>query len=272
MSTQNTAFFHPATKAGLRTGILVHDLFNAGLQGLRQGILLGSKQIADLTIGDAPARVDIPRKGSNVVWAKEGESLDLVRKRENEKSGLLTAASVFTERTEAGGIRHFITHPVGDGKYLVLVQTGLFGTPEGHIAQVLENARNGLLPVDHGSFALDDGSTVVDKSEESADQVVEGSNLPPQAKRLRWWRPRTRLPGSDMPARKMDLWSLEEGAEILVADIWDGHDCRITIRNGQVVKVDAPRNARQIVGDFMAKRSRPTRQLIETPQSVSTET
>ncbi len=248
MSQPNTAFFHPH-RPSVRLGIRVEELFEPVSQEIRQGVLLGSAEDITAHEGGKKYPAKRPRKGAQVVWTHDGEPLPTTDR------SLLTHASIVDVKTERGGIRHLLSMPRDDGKHLVFIQTGLVGTMDEHLHQVLSNASQGILPQLHGSVAIDDGSRSVSASQEGELPV---NVCLAQPRRLRWWRPRKSLPGivSDIRARRMDLWELAPGAELLVQDIFPGHAFRIVIRDGKVQTADAPRNSAELLEAALTQSAR----------------
>jgi hypothetical protein len=251
MSHPNTAFFHPQQPV-VRVGIRAEELYEPSSQEIRQGVLLGSAEQIRARENGRLYPTKRARKGAQVVWTHDGNPLPTTDR------SLLTHASIVDVPTERGGIRHLLSASRDDGKHLVFVQTGLTGRLEDHVRQVLENAHGGKLPRLHGSVAIDDGSRAVSNAEEG-ELPITASIIPPR--RLRWWRPRTILPGTDsIRARVMDLWELAPGAELLVRDIFPGHSFRIVIRDGKVEAVDAPTHADDL---FEHARERKPKALME---------
>ncbi len=237
MIQPNTAFFHPRQSRAPRVGLRQEPLFNYSGRAIQPGILLGSKEPLKLIDAD---KNDVEafgaRKGSQVIWTHDGQELEAT------PEGLVLNASIVSVPTNQGGTRHFLTHPVGDGKHLVFIQTGLTGRVEDHVRQVLEASQRGQRPVFHGTLPLDDGSREL-------------------ARHIRWWRPRTKLPTTEnIPARRMDLYELSEGAELLVGDIFAGHECRIVVRDGMISREDIPtakaRDALDLYGHKLSRRTR----------------
>ena len=223
----NMSFFHP-TLAEPQQGIKLHDLLRPETSRVQAGVLLGSSKSKPQKKGKPVATV---REGSKVVWCMP-ESMPRIEK------GVALEGSVLTIPTDAGGFRHFVYRHVGDGKYLVQVQTGLLGSSHEHVRQIIEQARAGSLPLAHGSFALDDGSKRIDGA----------------ARHIRWWVPKTKLDGTNVPARRMDFWELSEGAPLLVADIFAGSEARLVVEKGVLRKVDAGKKPRQLFDELEAKR------------------
>ena len=261
MSHPTTAFFHPS-RPTVRTGFRVDDLYEAKSQEVRQGLLLGSAHSVPASEAGKPCTVKRARTGSQVVWTLNGEPLPTER-------GFLTHASVVSMSTERGGTRHLLTRDLGSGRHLVLVQTGLVGSKDDHIRQILEHAHHGNLPVLHGSMAYDDGSRALSGAVDDGELTDVMDDHQSSLRHLRWWRPRTTLPGTDrIRARVMDLWEMSPGAELLVGDITPGREHRIVIRNGQVCAVDAPAHARDLLEEAFAKRARTSNSSPSLPEEA----
>lgn len=242
MIQPNTAFFHPSLSSlAPRAGLRQERLFNFNSRAVQPGVILGSRQRLNLVDAD---NVEIEavgaRKGSQVVWTHNGQPLEAT------PEDLVLNASIESVTTNQGGTRHFLTRPKGDGKHIVFIQTGLTGMVEDHVRQVLEASQKGKRPVFHGVVPLDDGSREL-------------------VRHIRWWRPRKALPTtSDIPARRMDLYELSDGGELLVGDIFTGRECRIVVRDGMLsresIDIGKARDALDMYGQKLADENAKARQ------------
>jgi hypothetical protein len=76
---------------------------------------------------------------------------------------------------------------------------------------------------------------------------------------VRWWRPRSeRLEGTQIAARRSDLWRLEEGAELLVVGHAGEKSYILQATGGQLIRKPGPSNAVTSFQDYLVSMKRET--------------
>jgi hypothetical protein len=194
--------FYRGGSINARQGIKPSRTFNPDTDAVESGIILGSRR---LRASDKDGNIFTACEGSSVIWPLWGQTLDL------EPDGSLLQASIqSSSMTGPNGAEHFLTRYVGDGKCLVLVQTGI---------QNLRDLRSGKKPIFHGSLPLKDG-----------------------VREIARWTSTELFPATDIPIKRQTLYELTPGAELFVGDVFHGPFCemRIVIENGLVQANEPP--------------------------------
>lgn len=168
------------------------------------GVILGRYQSVPVINGKRTEIRRTPERASDsqAIWAHR-QARPFVR------DGRVYDASIVKGRSQMGGALTLLSAPTGDGKFIVHLETGI---PEhwnmDKIAAFMLDVKPDHMR-SHGSERIDDGS----------DNVL--------AHRIRWQRPRKRVPGSAdafVPEKGVriysgDAWLMSPGAQILVHDI-----------------------------------------------------
>jgi hypothetical protein len=213
----NTAIFHPNYHQA-QIGIQVEDLFDPSTNTIRQGILLGRSRPYTLRrIGESRSiSTFLPQGNASVIWSEPDQILEM------EHGNTLLHARINSIQTEKG-VQHFVTQSESyDGSCLVLVRTGLTGPINEKDVQKLSPRFHGVLPLEGISREI--------------------------ASHVHYWRNFSAPESSEgIPVRKLVLYELQEGATLLVGDTIPNRECCLTVEAGVVVRVDAPRCARELL-------------------------
>jgi hypothetical protein len=230
--TANVAFFHP--RLNIRYRLKVWRLYDWDSHTLQQGLLLGSKQTMSFVDQQLHEHMgEFPNPGSRILWTLEGHTLH------TDKKGWLTHASIMPTRTQSGSMDYRLTQNLlGDDDHLVLIKTGLLGNPWDYMRRARRTvAWQGRQPVYHGARALNGGARrLVVQNGEDLDQLQflkppRGKNVIERLclKRAGTWE------DTAIPTRRYELWQISPGGEILVGDIFAGHEHMIAVRQNTVV-------------------------------------
>lgn len=244
MTRPNTAFFTPSMD-NVRIGIKASRLL-APDGHERTGVVMGRKNEIHLR-GRRHFQAD--PKNASVTWVARDS-------RPWIKNGIVLAAS-FLKLPQGNGVKQFIAAPDGKGNALVMTLTGLSGDPDAWFSELAKRAQDGVQPLAHGAFALDPGSDLV--------EALGAGDVTGKAHRVRWSRSSEKA-GADglLRAQNGDFWRMQEGSQILVADIFDpARVRRIVFEKGTIRSVDGGEHARATFDELEAERRAERQKAIE---------
>ncbi len=233
----NMSFFSFRVRGGTPVmGINAPFVYEYG-KSPRRGVILGPRQRNVIIDRGRELVAFKPIKGAQTLLGS-ADSAPVY------KDGKFVSGSIITI-----GRQHFIVRPTSDGKYQLLVQTGLPTNPRLALEEYGRLNKEGKLPTAHG-YLIDDGTLAIASVEADETVTTEGEEVPTKlqglVKHIRWAVSRDRVPTTDIPFWREDYLYASPGADIYVFGAY-GEQTRLVLqKDGMLRQEDTiPLSARQ---------------------------